>query len=190
MSYKGIPKTQARFSWWKVIVFIMVILGLYLGGSYIWKNVLHSGFATQDAKEVHRAQENPKLKASELDSSKVYVINKKSDEIQGLEIEVEKVQWRKDSTLVWVAFNNNSEQAMDVMPQMKSQLVDDQGNQYAVKPFDGNNVNSRVMPHSRPVMMLVYEPTQKAATKLTWFLRDVTDMKHPVWSYDIDFDLP
>lgn len=172
-----------------IIAFIILILLLLV----VWNGYKHvnpeAGYSTQPAQEVIHNHQNPTLKAEKLNPNVVYELSGASDELNKLKVSIQKVQFRKDQTRLWVKFENSGAETINMMPNANSKLVDNEGHQYKVDPFAGDQITSIASGVSEEAM-LVFEPIRAEAKEMTFHLDSVFNMKQPAWNVSITVDIP
>ena len=146
-------------------------------------------YSSEQAQDVISAQENPTLKAEKLDPQKVYTLKNSKDVLNNMEITIEKIQFRKDQTRLWLHLKNSGSQKINMMPNVNSTLVDNNGHSYKVDSFAGKQVNG-VVPGTDEDIMLSFEPVMANAKSITYNLDGVFDLKNSSWQYSITVDLP
>ena len=172
-----------------IIAAIILLLIVFIA----WNGYKHvnpeAGYSTQTEQEAIHEHQNPELKADKFDNQKVYILSGAKDELNHLSVSVDKIQFRKDVTRVWVTFKNEGGQTIHMMPNANSVLVDNKGNQYKVDAFAGDQI-TEIASGVKKTAMLVFEPIRSEAKELTYHLDSVFDMKNPAWNVAITVDIP
>lgn len=166
----------------------MAALVCLVGGA-LWLFMGGTTFPTEDANKVIEAHENYPMKAEKLDPTKAYTLSGASDSLNNGTISIEKIQFRRDQTRLWVKFVNRGTQKINMMPGANSTLVDNNGYSYKVDAFASNPVNG-IAPGATEEVMLVYEPIREEAKMITFHMDMIFDMKNAAWQVAIPVQLP
>ncbi len=166
----------------------MAALVCLVGGA-LWMFFGRTSFPTEDANKVIEAHENYPMKAEKLDPTKAYTLSGASDSLNNGTISIEKIQFRRDGTRLWVKFVNRGSQKINMMPGANSTLVDNNGHSYKSDPFASNQING-IAPGATEEVMLVYEPIREDAKQITFHMDMIFDMKNAAWQVAIPVELP
>ena len=175
-----------------VAALLLVIALMFFGFRYLTTgSATHSSeSAAEVIKEGNPVTSSEGLKAtSGLDPKLAYNLKDASDTYGGLTVTLTKIQFRQDGTRIWVKFDNNGGKKIQLMPNVNSSLVNQNGRTYKVDSFAGDSITS-IAPGAHQEFMLVYEPVSAESKRLTFNLDSVFDMSKTAWNYEISFDLP
>ena len=172
----------------KAFMIGMAALTVLLGGA-LWMFFGKSSFPTEDANKVIESHEVYETKASTLDPTKAYTLKNATDTLNSGSISIEKAQFRKDQTRLWIRFTNKGANKINMMPGANSTLVDDNGHTYKSDPFASQQVTG-IAPGADEEVMLVYEPIRADAKMVTFHMDMVFDMQHAAWQISIPIQLP
>lgn len=170
------------------ILAIVILIGILFAG-YRQITTGTVTYNTEKAQDVISEKENPTLKAEKLDPQKVYNLKDTSDVLNNMELTIKKAQFRKDQTRIWIHLKNSGGEKINMMPNVNSTLVDNNGHSYKVDSFAGDQVTS-VAPGTDEDIMLVFEPIRADAKSITYNLDSVFDLKNTSWKYNITVNLP
>ena len=171
-------------------VAIVALAGLlaFAGYSFFGNGGTRAG-QTEDANTYISAQQNPELKAEKLDPTKVYTLSKATDTLNGGSITIEKAQFRRDQTRLWMRFENKGGNKINMMPGATATLIDNNGHSYKADPFASQNITG-IAPGASETVMLVFEPIRADASMVTFHMDMVFDMKNAAWQIMIPIQLP
>lgn len=184
------PSISNNSGYKKIIaVLVAVIIALVLAVGCLTTNDNFLDDDTMDASKVMSERNSPNLKAKDLNPTKVYKLKSAADSFNGLSVAVTKVQFRQDTTRLWVKIDNDSGKTISMIPSANAHLTDDNGRIYKTDPFGGDQVSS-IAAGAHEEIMLTFEPIRSEAKSLTFTLDSVFDMKHSAWNYSVQFDIP
>ncbi len=181
---KPVPERRSTGLFWGGMAALAVLV---CGAAYMLLG--GNSFKTEDANKVIEAHQNYEMKAEKLDPTKVYSLSGAKDSLNKGSISIEKIQFRRDGTRLWIHVDNKGGNKINMMPGANSTLVDNNGHTYKADPFASQQVNG-IAPGASEDIMLVYEPIRADAEMITFHLDMIFDMQNAAWQVAIPVALP
>ena len=170
-----------------VIALLLVLLLLYFGYNYLKTD--GTGFDSRPANEVIAEKDFAETKSQKLDPSKAYELKNAKDTLNGSSVSIERIQFRRDQTRLWVRLKNGGPNRIHMMPNVNAILVDNNGHQYKTDPFSGDQITA-IESGVDQEFMLAFEPVRADAKEITFNLDMVFDLKKPAWKIVIPVKIP
>lgn len=178
---------KKRFSFTTILIVILTLLVLIMG-YFIYTTNIRKDDGVEDASVVMAERNAPETKAKQLDPTKVYRLHSATDSYNGFAMAVTRVQFRQDTTRLWVKVDNDSGKEISLMS-ANARLTDNNGHAYKVDSFGGDQLSS-IAPGTHEEVLLAFAPVRADAKTLTFTMDSVFDMKHTAWNYSVQFDVP
>jgi len=178
---------KKHFSVTTILIAILTLMVLIMG-YFIYTTNIRKDDGVEDASVVMAERNTPETKAKQLDPTKVYRLHSATDSYNGFSMAVTRVQFRQDTTRLWVKVDNDSGKEISLMS-ANARLTDNNGHAYKVDSFGGDQLSS-IAPGTHEEVLLAFTPVRADAKTLTFTMDSVFDMKHTAWNYSVQFDVP
>jgi hypothetical protein len=174
-------------SFYKIIIYLLLIgiLGLVLLFAN-QKIVNNNSNNPNQLQEQGKYQQQTTAISSDLGKEPIEVNESKT--INGLELTVDQITYKPTKTMIVLKAKNLTSESMHLMAQQKSSLIDQNGTNYKIDPFDSdNNLTGNLPANSTEYSNLVFETVDKSAEELTYTLSVLGNSSGESWEQSISF---